>query len=56
MTKPRRTSAWEASDAVEYLIKVLFICRKGDHIPLGEITKLNVKSVKTRNLTVIMIK
>ena len=54
--EPRRTSAWEASDAVEYLIKVLFICRKGDHIPLSEITKLNVKSVKTRNLTVIMIK
>ena len=54
--EPRRTSAWEASDAVEYLIKVLFICTKGDHIPLGEITKLNVKSVKTRNLTVIMIK
>ena len=55
--EPRRTSAWEASDAVEYLIKVLFICRKGDHIPLGEnIPKLNVKSIKTRNLTVIMIK
>lgn len=52
--EPRRTSAWEANDAVEYLIKVLFICRKGDHIPLGEIPKLpvNVKSIKT----VIMIK
>ena len=32
------------------------MCRKGDHIPLGEITKLNIKSINTGNLTVIMIK
>ena len=45
--EPRRTSAWEASDAVEYFNKSFFMCRKGDHIPLVEITKLNTKQCKS---------